>query len=112
VEVGQDPNWGCSAKRNKNSHFIHCFKICYVDNKVLRKIFGSRKNEGNRKLGYAYCLMRSVVTQTIISSIFVVLKSRKRRYAGHVLRIRGGGGGKKQYTRRSVAEENFCYETF
>jgi hypothetical protein len=59
-------------------------KLRVFENRVLRKIFGLKRDEvigGWRKLHNLYCL----------PSIIIIIKSRRMRWAGHVARMGANG---------------------
>jgi hypothetical protein len=59
------------------------------ENKVLRRIFGSKRNEETR----VWIKIHNEVLHNLYSSpgIIRVIKSRRMRWAGHIARMEGGG---------------------
>ena len=70
------------------------FRLRVFGNRILRRIFGPKRNEN----GEWRRLQNEELNHMYRSNIFIVIKSRRLRWAGHVARMKEGRRASKILT--------------
>jgi hypothetical protein len=101
MEVGQGPNWGCSAKEKNNLPVVQhdCetffltlkeeYRLRVFENRVLRRIFGPKGDEV--KKGWRRLSNEELQNLYSSPSIIRMTRPRRMRFAGHVARMGSRG---------------------
>ena len=105
MNLGQFCKWISSGVYASSEHYFYKEerRLSVFENRILRRIFGLKRDMN----GEWRWLQNEELNHMYRSNIFIVIKSRRLRWAGHVARMKEGRRASKILTGTPTGETAF-----